>query len=91
MFNAMEDMINVHGGSAGYHPQLYADNPTLLCIDRDLDPTTISKDELEKFQKDAKNSACEDYLSCLFVLVADSSHFQGLKRSLNNQFLLDKD
>ena len=47
-FNTMEDMINVHCGSAGYHPQLYADHITLLCVARELDQTTISKDELEK-------------------------------------------
>ena len=31
------------------------------------------------------------FLSCLFILVADSGRFQGLKRDLGNQFLLDKD
>ena len=45
----------------------------------------------KKFQKDAKNSAYEDYLSYLFILVADSGRFQGLRRALDNQFLLDKD
>ena len=30
-------------------------------------------------------------MSGLFILVADSGHFQGLKRALNNHFLLDKD
>ena len=28
---------------------------------------------------------------CLFILVADSDCFQGLKRALDNQFLLDTD
>ena len=88
-YNAMADTINVHGGSSGYHPQLYTDHLTLLCVERELDPTTISKYELEKVQKDAKNSACEEYLSCLFILVANSGRSQGLKRALDNQFLLD--
>ena len=30
-------------------------------------------------------------MSGLFILVADSGCFQGLKRALDNQFLLDKD
>ena len=42
--NAMADTINVHGGISGYHPQLYADHLTLFCVERELDPTTISKD-----------------------------------------------
>ena len=62
-FNDKQDTINVYVGSAGYHTQLYADYLTLLCVERQLDPTTISKDELEKVQKDAKHSACEEYLS----------------------------
>ena len=86
----MEDTINVHGGSSGYHPQIYEDHLTLLCVERDLDQTTISKDELEKVKKDAKKSACEEYLSCLFILVSDSGRFQGLKIALDNQFLLDR-
>ena len=60
-------------------------------VDRILDLTTISKDELEKYQKDAKNLAYEEYFSCLFILVAESARFQGLNIALDNQFLLDKD
>ena len=40
---------------------------------------------------DAKKSACEEYFLCLFISVANSGRFQGLKRALDNQFLLDKD
>ena len=60
-------------------------------VDRILDLTTISKDELEKYQKDAKHLAYEEYFLCLFILVAKSGIFQGLKRALDNQFLMDKD
>ena len=88
-FNGMADTVNVHGSSAGYHPILYSDHLTLLCVERELDPTTISKYELEKVQKDDKKLACEEYLSCLFILVANSGRSQGLKRALDNQFLLD--
>ena len=87
----MAETINVHSRISVYHPQLYAYHLTLLCVERDMDKTTISKDELEKVKKDAKKSVCEEYSSCLFILVADFGRFQGLKRALNNQFLLDKD
>ena len=63
---------------------------TLLCVERELDSTTISKDGLEKVQKDPKKSACEEYLSCLFILVPDSGSFQRLNIALDNQFLLYK-
>ena len=83
----MADTINVRSGSARYHPQLYAYHITLLCLEQELDQTTIYKDELEHFKEDAKKSACEDYLSCLFILVSDYGLFQGLKRALDNQLL----
>ena len=39
---------------------------------------------------DAERMSCEEYLSCLFILVADGGRFQGLKRALDNQYLMDK-
>ena len=35
--------------------------------------------------------SCEEYLSCLCILVADEGRFQGLKRAVDNQYLMDKD
>ena len=40
---------------------------------------------------DAEHMSCDEYLSCLFILVADGGRFQGLKRALDNQYLMDKD
>ena len=69
-FNDMADTIYVHDKRDRYHPQLYADHLTLLFVEKYLNQTTISKDKLEKVKKDAKKSAFEEYLSCLFILVA---------------------
>ena len=74
----MADTTNVHGGSDGYHQQLYVDHLTILCVERELDQTTISKDEWEKVKKDAKKSACEEYFLCLFILVDNYGYFQGV-------------
>ena len=41
--------------------------------------------------KDAERQSCDKYLACLFILVAASGRCQGLKRSLDNQYLMDKD
>ena len=30
-------------------------------------------------------------MSCIFILVADGGRFEGLKRALDNQYLMDKD
>ena len=40
---------------------------------------------------DAERMLCEEYLLCLFILVADGGRFQGLKLALDNQYLMDKD
>eukprot|EP00957_Ditylum_brightwellii_P100993 7697731-Ditylum_brightwellii.AAC.2 len=48
-------------------------------------------DNLKKVILDAERSACVKYLACLFILVADGGRYQGLKRALVNQFLMDKD
>ena len=48
---------------------------------------TISK----RFIADAERISCDEYLACLFILVADGGRYQGLKRALDNQYLMDKD
>ena len=40
---------------------------------------------------DAERGSCDKYLACLFILVADGDRYQGLKRALDNQYLMDKD
>ena len=62
-FNSMADRINVHGGSAGYDPHLYVDHHAILLVERILDLTTISKGELERVQKDAKNQHVKSIFS----------------------------
>ena len=40
---------------------------------------------------DAERGSCDEYFACLFILVADGGRYQGLKRALDNQYLMDKD
>ena len=40
---------------------------------------------------DAERQSCDNYLARLFILVADGGRYQGLKRALDNQYLMDKD
>ena len=47
--------------------------------------------DLKEVKLDAERAACEEYLSCLFILVADGGRYQGLKRALDNQYLMDRD
>ena len=54
-------------------------------MDYDSDVTS-----LKKVMIDAERSSCDKYLACLFILVADGGRYQGLKRALDNQYLMDK-
>ena len=45
-FLAVAETINVHGGSTGYHPQLFSDHFTVLYGGRKLDPDTMTQKEL---------------------------------------------
>ena len=89
-FQANVDTINTHGGSAGRHSKLFDEYVTRLMSERDLDPDSDA-DKIEKVMKDAEDGSCDEYLACLFILVADGGRYQGLKRALDNQYLMDKD
>ena len=56
-----------------------------------MDPETCNPTELKEVMDDAERMSYEEYLSCLFILVADGGRFQGIKRALDNQYLMDKD
>eukprot|EP00957_Ditylum_brightwellii_P199076 15175267-Ditylum_brightwellii.AAC.1 len=61
-----------------------------LMSERYLDDNS-NTDDLKKVILDAERGACEEYLACMFILVADGGRYQGLKQALDNQFLKDKD
>ena len=85
------DTINTHGGCAGHHYQLVAEYGQRLFKESGMDPETCNTTELKEVMDDAELMSCEEYLLCLFILVADGGRFQGLTRALDNQYLMDKD
>ena len=89
-FQVNVDTINTHGGCAGRHPELVTQNLERLMFERNLAPDCDAK-ELKEVKADAVRVACDEYLLCLFILVADGRRYQGLKRALDNQYFMDKD
>ena len=85
---AQADVINVHGGRAGYHPELYkahlAEWMDINNEDATTGPSTAS-------EKAAMESSCEEYLACFAVRTADNGRFKTLKNELDNDFLKGKD
>ena len=82
-FQANVDTINTHGGCAGCHPKLLDEHVARLMSERGLEDDSDTYD-LKKVIADAERT-------CLFILVADGGRYQGLKRVLDNQYLMDKD
>ena len=89
-FQANVDTIDTHGGCAGRHPKFLKEHVARLMSERGLDDDSDT-DKLKKVLSDAERSSCDKYLACLFILVADGGRYQGLKRALDNQYLMDKD
>eukprot|EP00957_Ditylum_brightwellii_P002252 173246-Ditylum_brightwellii.AAC.1 len=69
-FQANMDTINARGGCAGHHPKLLDEHVERLMSERSLDNNS-NTDDLKKVILDAERGACEEYLVCLFILVAD--------------------
>ena len=91
------ETINANGGSAGFNNGLY--NKHMMALwDRDL----VTADSLaamspaEKLalenclQKEVMESSCEEYLACLFLLLAYEERFNPVITKLNNNYLLRK-
>ena len=89
-FQANVDTINTHGGCAGRHPELVTQHLAHLMFERNLAPDGDMA-ALRKVKADAERASCDEYLSCLFILVADGGRYQGLKCALDNQYLMDRD
>eukprot|EP00957_Ditylum_brightwellii_P019306 1456850-Ditylum_brightwellii.AAC.1 len=57
--------------------------------ERGLDNNS-NTDNLKKAILDVECGIYEEYLACLFILIADDGQYQGLKQARDNQFLMDK-
>ena len=49
-----------------------------------------AEEERIRIEEEASESACAEYLACLFLLLADDKRFKTLKKMLNNYFLLGR-
>jgi hypothetical protein len=84
---AQADVINVHEGQAGFHPELYkAHLAEWMAINNE----TAAVGASDASKKAATESSCEEYLACYAVRTADNTRFKDLKNELDNDFLKGK-
>ena len=89
--------INSNGGSSGLHNGVY--NKQMIDLwDRDLVTANslaamrpAKKSALENcLNKEAMESSCKEYLTCLFLLLAEEESFKTVTMELNNNYLIGK-
>ena len=88
IFEDRRNTVNAHDGQAGYHEGIFKkamikimdnSNKTTADVDRDH----ILKKEIEE---SAMTASSEEFLACLFILLADNGRYKGLKINMANDF-----
>ena len=94
IFMAQKDTVNAHGREAGRHKQLHQQAHQKIMDKLGFDkaymenPNNLAtKDEVEE---EARAKSKEQFLACLFFLMADKVKYKPIKDLLNNEFLMGK-
>merc|ERR1712127_307801 len=79
-FKAQGDIINAHGGRAGFHQALFQEHLAKLIVEKGLTMTAygaLAREHADKVAilDGANKSSREAYLACLFLLMADGKRF----------------
>ena len=91
IFMARISTVNAHGRNAGYHKVLYNKHLVAFKEERGITVTTLScmssDDErglMKELDYTAMDSSCEEFNSCLLLLMADGERYNPLKLHLAN-------
>ena len=88
-FNAQCDVIDVHGGKAGYHPGLY--NKYLDEIKDNVARGISTLITLDEMKTKAMETSCEEYKASLFMRLANENRFKDLKNQLDDMNLFNRE
>eukprot|EP00804_Cyclotella_cryptica_P009344 CCRYP_009005-RD/>CCRYP_009005-RD protein AED:0.36 eAED:0.36 QI:20/0.12/0.11/1/0/0/9/0/1019 len=88
LFKAARDVVNVHGGQAGFNKGLYEKALGVLKSEAGLGENDDASDEM---RQQALKDSCNEYLGCLFIRNADDARYKGLKYTLDNANLFGND
>ena len=77
------DTINANGGKAGFHPAVYGRHLTTAAVREGMTTeslaamtTELQRNEIKaRVDAAAKESACGEYLACLFLLLSNNNRF----------------
>ena len=95
LFCARRNTVNVHGGEAGFHKELYAKAREKVMAKRNHDETfmAIAAGDanilvaVTAIKKNPRKFCCDQFLAALFLKMADDGRYEIPKTKLNNDFL----
>ena len=91
VFKAQVNTINAHGGNAGHHLVVYMLHLTAQLKSKKIKNdayVAMSEDDKKPLQAEAMKTSKGVYLACLFLLMADEDRYDGVKATLDDNYLL---
>ena len=87
---ARGNTVNAHDGRAGYHKGIF--KKAMIKIMDENNKTTAEVDGYpvlnKEIEEEAMTASSEEFLACLFILLADNGRNKGLKIDLANDFTM---
>ena len=73
--------MNAHDGRAGYHKGMFKKASIKIMDEKNKTTAEVDGDPVLKkeIKESAMTASSEDFLACLFILLADNSRCNGLK------------
>ena len=87
-FTAQCDVIDIHGGQAGYHLALYTAHLEEL---KDQLTKGVHNMTLDQMKTKATKTSCEEYKASLFLRLANEGRFKDLKSQLDGLNLFNRE
>ena len=90
IFEARRKTMNAHDGRAGYHEGMLKKSMIKIMDERKNTTDEVDRDPTlkKKIEESAMTTSSEEFLACLFILLADNGRYKGLKIELANDFTM---
>ena len=90
IFEAHRNTVNAHKVCAGYHPGMYKKALANMMLKKGKATQDLAEDlSLKtKIREAPATKSTEEFLACLFILLANNSRCKGLKEDLANAYTM---
>ena len=90
IFKAQRNTVNAHDGRSGYYEGMFKKAMIKIVDEKNKTKAKVDRDPfLKKYIEEAALTASsEEFLACLFILLADNGRYKGLNIELVNDFTM---